>query len=1187
MAYRTAGARGTWPLTFFIMGAPAWYKPINQQEDEKDGTQPSFNNLLDTPDEITPQPITDSNKPSWYSEPTTESGTTTQTSTPEWYKPTNLSPEKEPGSKFEGNFYDALGAASKYAIQKQIKNKSIPKGVFDDAALGIGKIQGWCGVYASRISTASKVGDSWAEKKTHIDKRQGIKAGDKILIPLGVDKKGNGYGHVMVAMLDEDEEGNFPVAQSNADGRQNRGEGEGVATYGIYNTNELNKRYGTNWGAASGKLKVNAFADKKVGAEIMKGAAKPVPVESGNDTSVKTGMNLEGGFYSLLGNAAVAAIENVKSENAQKPPGIDDADYSPQALAKWVIDNGVTDLKNKKWWQNSPAKDEAWKLIMKAQGTNISDKYVGGTSLSQGPETSPMDNIIKTAGDILDPNSLWHTGSTDNQIAQRANIVQNFQKLYSQGGGIVGGVVDHVNKAAEAGNKLKQNAYDALIGKKVSIADVYQNARDVVVEGGSAALTIATIVPEAVISLLPRRSDFGQLGQNIHGIPFRDDVETVMNLPNVGVEALAKGVGALAGANVDSADFNKNVIEPLQVLTNVGLVFGGGALHKGAKDAGIGLKELITTKEVKVPKVDILKALEEITTGKSIEGAKPNVVQAMRDIINMGKEAADQKAMLKKSITEGIRIREARNFTQWFQKYFKGVKKGEVPQSITALIESAKKVASGERSIIEFTKEAREVLIPKGESAVLRDAGKDVVPSGEVIPESRVAEETRLNELKEQGKQEIVKVEANNQDALSINTYTYSDGKVGIGFNMEVDGQSIQAPINGAYVSPKEALKEILPTIEKAVAKGSDVASEAIRTEIHKLQEEGFKSVPDQGEIMPWEDNYTPPKEIESVKTMSREEIQREIDTTVDEYIKTALNEGKGQGVTQGGLIRDPRTGDVIGRTGRVSNNPDWYRNVWKENGGRRPTKAQLREIAIDHLTNGVSDSAIGEMPGNKRFKALVQQLPNAKIVKPGDIVNPLPKTENSTKPIQGTGDKAVRGLALSVENMAVEKGLLDRMSDLPEYKTVNMKDQAEKAQEIISKNPEKARKIAMGEERPPEGVLPEAVFVAVEKAAIEAGDVETLTQLARNSGLTAEATTMGQRLRTLAERDPESPVGAFESVIRAREQALEKRLAARKNGPKTVKAAKEKIVKEIKESIQKKSATKQDWGSFIDSLEC
>lgn len=175
-----------------------------------------------------------------------------------------------------------------------------------------------------------------------------------------------------------------------------------------------------------------------------------------------------------------------------------------------------------------------------------------------------------------------------------------------------------------------------------------------------------------------------------------------------------------------------------------------------------------------------------------------------------------------------------------------------------------------------------------------------------------------------------------------------------------------------------------------------------------------------------------------------------------------------------------------------------------------------------------------------------------------------------------------VRGLSKGVETKAIENNLTKGFGNLPEYEKVDMKDQAQKAKDLIDKDYDQARRIAMGEEKPPEGLLPESVFVAVENKAIADRDVNTLRDLSVLSNLTTEATTMGQRIRTLAERNPDSPTGAIKEIQIAREKAAAKRL-----GVKDVKQAKSRIVKEIKEKIVKVAYKKEDWKSFIESIEC
>jgi len=174
------------------------------------------------------------------------------------------------------------------------------------------------------------------------------------------------------------------------------------------------------------------------------------------------------------------------------------------------------------------------------------------------------------------------------------------------------------------------------------------------------------------------------------------------------------------------------------------------------------------------------------------------------------------------------------------------------------------------------------------------------------------------------------------------------------------------------------------------------------------------------------------------------------------------------------------------------------------------------------------------------------------------------------------------RGLAKGVESKAIENKLTEGLGDLPQYQTMNMKEQASKAQELLTEDYEKAKSIAMGEETPPADILPESVFVAVENKAINEGDVTTLRNLAVTSELTAEATAMGQRIRTLAERDPESPVTAIKEVSKAREESAKKRSKKKK-----LKTQVKEDVADIKKEIKKVSTKKQEWIDFVKSLEC
>lgn len=237
------------------------------------------------------------------------------------------------------------------------------------------------------------------------------------------------------------------------------------------------------------------------------------------------------------------------------------------------------------------------------------------------------------------------------------------------------------------------------------------------------------------------------------------------------------------------------------------------------------------------------------------------------------------------------------------------------------------------------------------------------------------------------------------------------------------------------------------------------------------------------------------------------------------------------------------------------------------------------RKSAKDFLTGNVLKFSREEMPnGWIRYinpKSSKSQLTDIWNQATGGV-----KEKPVVPPIKGTGQIKIRGLAKGVEAKAVENRLTKGFGELPEYRTVSMKDQAQKATDLVNKDFELAKKIAMGEEAPPRGLLPESVFNAVEEKAIKEADVNTLRDLATISKLTSEATTMGQRIRTLAERDPDSAVGAISEVVKAREEAVKSRI-------KNIDKVKKETAEAIKKEIKKTSPTKETWSSFVDSIQC
>jgi hypothetical protein len=278
-----------------------------------------------------------------------------------------------------------------------------------------------------------------------------------------------------------------------------------------------------------------------------------------------------------------------------------------------------------------------------------------------------------------------------------------------------------------------------------------------------------------------------------------------------------------------------------------------------------------------------------------------------------------------------------------------------------------------------------------------------------------------------------------------------------------------------------------------------------------------------------------------------------------------------------------------------VTIDKDYANDIRKQNGGKvYAHTVKAKELFYPKTLEGFKDlpslnkwgafqyqSKLSTPTGEGKY--IPTKLPDTKGGAPLETLPQVPEElMNKVKGIIGTGGTKTRGLAKGVEEKAIENKLTDTFGGLPEYQTVNMKEQAGKAQDLLTNDYEKARRIAMGEELSPSDVLPESVFVAVENKAVAEQDVATLKDLATSSGLSQEATTMGQRIRTLAERNPESPVTAINEVGKVRKEVAQKRLKT-----KEVNKIQKEEIKSIKEHIKKVAPTKESWSNFIRSIQC
>ena len=148
-----------------------------------------------------------------------------------------------------------------------------------------------------------------------------------------------------------------------------------------------------------------------------------------------------------------------------------------------------------------------------------------------------------------------------------------------------------------------------------------------------------------------------------------------------------------------------------------------------------------------------------------------------------------------------------------------------------------------------------------------------------------------------------------------------------------------------------------------------------------------------------------------------------------------------------------------------------------------------------------------------------------------------------ATKDI-GEGEIQARGTSVSVLADAIEKELVEENraeeDDVPTYRIMNMKEQADKAAAVIEADLERAKRIAFYQEQPPFGLFPENVFTGLRIYARDRLDVDLLMDLALKEDVVREHTIMGKRIKSLdSDQEYADPVRAIREVVEARKDQM------------------------------------------------
>jgi hypothetical protein len=181
-----------------------------------------------------------------------------------------------------------------------------------------------------------------------------------------------------------------------------------------------------------------------------------------------------------------------------------------------------------------------------------------------------------------------------------------------------------------------------------------------------------------------------------------------------------------------------------------------------------------------------------------------------------------------------------------------------------------------------------------------------------------------------------------------------------------------------------------------------------------------------------------------------------------------------------------------------------------------------------------------------------------------------------------GTGKEKVSSLearmAGRLESMSVDEA---KDLGLSTYKQANNKEQIKAAVNYVKKNEEEALAVIRGEKQAPDGILDNAVVLALEEKAVAEGNAALAATVAKVGS--QRSTRFGQEISVLRELDPDNPITAMKSIVVSRSKALERQLA---KGD-TVKKATERTRKAAEKAVAKQQMKIDDAQKLLDSILC
>lgn len=252
--------------------------------------------------------------------------------------------------------------------------------------------------------------------------------------------------------------------------------------------------------------------------------------------------------------------------------------------------------------------------------------------------------------------------------------------------------------------------------------------------------------------------------------------------------------------------------------------------------------------------------------------------------------------------------------------------------------------------------------------------------------------------------------------------------------------------------------------------------------------------------------------------------------------------------------------------------------------------KSVLPTIQIGEKTSATT-------PNGELTYEPIKEAPQLKInQEPSQVTTVTPSPEGVLKPIESKGPNetkptdvplepskapslAINGstaskIGKSIETKAVETGLA-KMEGVAGYDKITIKDQAQRATDLVTNNLDQARTVIRGDQPLPEGLRGTALITAMEEHIKQNPSGELANELA-NSHLVSGTSAAAQEMRLMAERTPDSATAKLQEIKKAKLEGVDQKAISSQKKSLAAETSKVNLPKE-----------ELSWDNFLEKIQC